>query len=146
MNRHRRNLVTVGFAGLIVLASGLAVLAAPRVMGAKEAYDKAGRGELILIDIRHPDEWRDTGIGERAVPISMHMGDFGRKFQAATGGDTNRVIALICARGIRSAFIQNVLTKYGYKNVVNVAEGMIGSPAGKGWIKLGLPVKPWRKN
>lgn len=52
-------------------------------------------------------------------------------------------IALICAVGNRSAFLQGWLRKAGFENVFDVSEGMIGGRLGAGWIKSGLPLRRW---
>ena len=61
----------------------------------------------------------------------------------AVGGDKTRPIALNCAAGVRSARAARILAAYGFKNIQNVSEGMLGRPdAGPGWLKRGLPVSP----
>ena len=58
-------------------------------MSAAVAHEKAAADQLVLIDIRSPKEWRDTGIGASATPISMHLPGFIEKVAKATGGDTS---------------------------------------------------------
>ena len=113
------------------------------IMSAREAYEKAKKGEILLVDIRTPQEWRQTGIGDGAKPITMHSRDFLQKLYEATGGDMNRPVAFICATGSRSAFVTRELAKRGWSHIINISEGMLGGPNGKGWIPSGLPVKPW---
>ncbi len=111
------------------------------IMTALEAQREVKNKTAVLVDVRHPMEWKETGIAEGAVPISMHEGGFLAKLDKAIGGDKSKKIALICATGSRSAYIQKELLKRGYGNVVSVAEGMVGGPNGKGWIPRGLPIK-----
>jgi len=133
-----------------VLALPLAlalVLLSPAAVGndtisVRQAHDKALRGEILLVDIRSPEEWRDTGVGEGAHAISMHRPDFMARIDAMTGGDRTRPVALICARGGRSASMQRALAERGYGRVLDVAEGMLGSSHGPGWLKEGLPIAP----
>jgi rhodanese-related sulfurtransferase len=61
----------------------------------------------------------------------------------AVEGSRRRPIALICAVGNRSAFLQGWLRKAGFENVFDVTEGMVGGRRGAGWIKTGLPVRRW---
>ena len=133
------------FLVLLVLCLGPAVpaFAAPARLSAAEAHEKAAADQLILIDIRSPKEWRDTGIGASATPISMHLPGFMEKIAKATGGDTSRPVAVICAAGGRSTVIAPKLEKAGYTSIYNVAEGMLGGRYGKGWIPSGLPLKPY---
>ena len=132
------------------LAAGLMltwILAWPALAGdapiidAPSAHEQAVAGEVLLIDIRRPGEWRQTGVATSAVAITMHDRSFLANLEDAVGGDKSRPIALICAQGVRSAFVARELAKYGYTNVVEVSEGMLGSRNGPGWLRRGLPVR-----
>lgn len=104
------------------------------------ALDKAQSGEITLIDIRRPDEWARTGIGAGAVPIDMRSDTFIETLLAQTKGRRDVPVALICARGVRSARLAAQLQEAGFSRVLDVPEGMLGSGAGPGWLKRGLPV------
>ena len=104
-----------------------------------QAHEAAVSGAIILVDIRRPDEWSRTGVGEGAVPINMLDRDFIDQVSAQVGGDRSLPVALICARGVRSRKMSNRLKQAGFTNIIDVPEGMLGSGAGPGWIKRGLP-------
>ena len=104
------------------------------------AYRLAQDGEIHLIDIRRPDEWKKTGSGEGATRLDMRRDDFVDELIALTGGDRSQPVALICARGVRSARMTNRLTAAGFTNIIDVPEGMLGSKAGPGWLKSNLPL------
>ncbi len=110
-------------------------------MGVSEAHELAMRGAVVLIDVRSPGEWEETGIGASAQAVSMHLPGFFKKVNAIVRGDKSRPIALICATGARSGRMQTMLRKRGYKNIISVAEGMFGNASGPGWLNSGLPVK-----
>lgn len=110
-----------------------------------QAHRKAVAGEIILVDIRRPDEWRRTGIGEGAHPIDMRREDFVRALTQVAGPDKGAPIALICARGVRSARLSNRLTEAGYTNIIDVPEGMLGSRAGPGWLEENLPTRAFER-
>ena len=112
-------------------------------LSAADAHKQALDGELLLVDIRTHGEWKQTGLGATAKAISMHKPGFVDKLAEAAGQDKNKKIALICATGGRSRWLQGQLAKFGFTNVVDVSEGMLGSAAGQGWLKAGLPVKPY---
>ena len=131
--------------GLAISALSLAVLAKEPVMTAPQAHKDAADNKLVLIDIRTPQEWKETGIATTAHPVSMHQAGFLQKLDKLLGGDKSKKIALICATGSRSAYIQAELKKRGYSNTISVAEGMLGGPNGKGWIPRGLPIKKFDK-
>lgn len=105
-----------------------------------EALDLATKGEITLIDIRRPGEWKRSGWGKPAVPIDMRRRDFTDALDKVVKGDRSKPIALICAAGVRSARLSKRLTAAGYSNIIDIPEGMLGSKAGPGWIRRGLPV------
>ena len=105
-----------------------------------EAHAAAASGTVLLIDIRQPEEWLQTGIGEHAIALDMRREDFADALLAEAAGDAARPIALICARGVRSRRLSKNLSAAGFSRVVDVPEGMLGSGAGPGWLTRGLPV------
>lgn len=105
-----------------------------------EAFEAAGSGKLLLIDIRRPDEWEATGIADGARPLDMRRDDFAEALAALTGGDLDAPVALICARGVRSDRTGARLAEAGFTRIVDIPEGMLGSSAGPGWLERGLPV------
>ncbi len=114
----------------------------PDALTVTEAHDMAKAGHVLLIDIRRPDEWRQTGVPQGAQPIDMRREDFLAALHQAAGQDLSRPIALICARGGRSARLAGRLDAAGFSNVTDVPEGLLGSAAGPGWLATGLPVQP----
>jgi len=58
-------------------------------------------------------------------------------------GDHSRTIALICAVGGRTAFLQAHLVQHDDTSIINVAEGMLGSRHGPGWVDAELPLTPY---
>lgn len=112
-------------------------------LSAPDAYAQAQAGTLTLIDIRRPDEWRQTGVAPGALRIDMAQGASGFARQvAAEVGDKDTPIGLVCRTGNRSTQMQQALREAGFTRVYNVKEGMAGSGAGPGWVKRGLPVAP----
>jgi rhodanese-related sulfurtransferase len=146
MTNHRRNFLIAAASAVAFAVAAPAGLAAaePQTMTAPEALEAATSGGVVLVDIRSREEWQQTGVAEPALPISMHEGGFVQKLLQAMDGDPSRRVALICATGGRTRYVQNVLASNGFSNVIDVAEGMMSSPAGPGWLKRGLPVKPWK--
>lgn len=112
-------------------------------LSVQKAHEMAEAGEILLVDIRTPKEWQETKIGASAVPITMHNAQFLRNLQKAVGNDKSKPVALICATGGRSSWLQKELARRGYSSIYDVAEGMLGSRAGPGWLKAGLPTKPY---
>ncbi len=109
-------------------------------ISATEAYEGAKSGEIILVDIRTPEEWLETGIGEGAIPLDMRADDFVKQLVALRVANRETPIAFICRTGNRSQFVTSALAGQGFPGLLDVAEGMVGGPRGKGWIPTGLPV------
>lgn len=105
-----------------------------------EAHAQALSGDILLVDIRTPREWKSTGVGQAVTPLDMRRDDFVQALTQLVGGDTAAPVALICARGVRSARLSNHLTEAGFSNIIDVPEGMLGSAAGPGWVRTGLPL------
>ncbi len=43
------------------------------VLRVKEAFKRAAKAAIVLVDIRLPSEWQVTGIGVNARAITMHQ-------------------------------------------------------------------------
>lgn len=118
----------------------LTAMADTPILSAPEAQTQVTSGDLVLLDIRSPQEWRDTGIAEGAWPVSMHEPDFGQRLQVIlqeVGADR---IGLICATGGRTAHVASILKRNGIEGIADVSEGMMGNPRGPGWIARGMPI------
>lgn len=105
------------------------------------ALAEAEAGNLYLIDIRRPDEWEKTGVASAAIPLDMRRDDFETVLQQIIDVNGDRPVALICARGVRSDRMNERLDAAGFTNVLDVPEGMLGSGAGPGYLKRGLPTR-----
>jgi rhodanese-related sulfurtransferase len=129
---------------LILSCSVSPALAEPD-LAAPEANTATQAGKLTLIDIRTPQEWKETGVAIGAKQVNMlhpkGAEGFVNQLLGEVKGDRNAPIALICRTGNRSTQVQRYLQNVGFTQVYNVKEGMAGSGAGPGWIKRGLPVK-----
>ena len=134
---------TIGLSpALAELPTAVSAIPAETVtMTAEAAHRAALAGEVILIDIRAPEEWQETGVPSSGHPISIHVPGFLDRLGRLNDGDRGRPVALICARGNRSAFLKKELEKRGFRHVIDVSEGMVGGASGRGWIANGLPTR-----
>ncbi|MFN3208187.1 MAG: rhodanese-like domain-containing protein [Roseovarius sp.] len=141
----RRAVVGAGLATVAVAGAGAGWALWPgagfagRSLSVEQAYQAVQAGDILLVDIRRPDEWADTGIAEGAYPLDMRRTDFADALAALKKDAPDRPVALICARGVRSSRLATQLTEAGFAGVINVPEGMLGSRHGPGWIGAGLP-------
>ncbi len=94
----------------------------------------------LLIDVRTPDEWRQTGVPVTAHTVSAEDPQFVQKVGELTGGDKSRRIALICRSDNRSAEARDTLMAAGFTNVTSINGGVTGP---NGWIDADLPVRPY---
>ncbi len=115
------------------------------IIGARDAHELALKGELVIIDVRSTEEWKDTGVPASGYAITMHQNAdvFLNGLDAAMGGDRTKPLALICATGSRTTYLQKPLRQMGFTRVMNLAEGMQGGRFGDGWVRGGLPVRKW---
>lgn len=109
-------------------------------LDARTAFQMMQEQQITLVDIRRPDEWQATGTAEGAHRLDLRRPDFIAALDALVKGDRARPVALICARGVRSARLANRLAESGFSSVVNIPEGMLGAADGPGWIARGLPL------
>lgn len=130
--------------GILLCATAAVAVAGGGLLSADEASRRAKNGNIMVIDIRSPGEWRQTGVAQGAERVTIHdpngAGGFLRHMVAAVGDDRGRPIALICAHGNRSTRAQDFLRRHGFTNVHNIVEGMLGNRTEPGWIARGLPV------
>jgi rhodanese-related sulfurtransferase len=91
--------------------------------------------ELVLIDIRMPDEIRGMG-GAIKAPQNINIPRGWLEFQV-TGRTPSKdtPIVVYCGGNIRSPLAAYTLQQMGYTNVKNYADGFIG------WKRQGLPVE-----
>jgi rhodanese-related sulfurtransferase len=115
-------------------------------ISAKKTNALMSAGQVTLIDIRRPEEWRQTGVAKGVTRINMlnpqGMSGFAQEVAQAVNNDLNAPIVLICRTGSRTSRAALALTQMGFTDVRHVPEGMIGSSAGSGWLEQGLPVDP----
>ena len=123
--------------------------AGTQVIAADRAMQLAGTEEMVVVDVRSPQEWQQTGVPEGARLVTIHQPDgligFLDEMNEELGPDHSLPIALICARGNRSTLASSALAEAGYTQVYNIREGMLGSPDGPGWLARGLPTEPCGK-
>lgn len=115
-------------------------------LDAQRAYRLSQAGKVMLLDVRSPGEWgQQTGFPRGAMTVTIHDRDgasgFVRAVTKAVKGNRNLPLAVICARGNRSARAQEILQKAGFTKVYNISEGVLGSGGAKGWFGRGLPVE-----
>lgn len=125
----------------LISAFSLSATATDGQLAADEAYAAAERGEILIIDVRTPAEWRETGIPKGAKAVEFGASNFLDRMVEAVASDRSRPVALICRSGNRSTRAVDTLRTNGFSHVLNIREGMSGGSFGPGWLKRGLPIQ-----
>lgn len=74
--------------------------------------------DILLIDVREPEEHKAFNIGGRLIPLPDIMSH-------ANEIPKDKLVVLYCKMGIRSKIaIQRLSDKYGFTNLINLAGGM----------------------
>ncbi len=107
------------------------------ILSNAEALEQAASNTRLLIDIRNPAEWQTTGTPFGAVLLCGSEPDFDTALATLTHNNKAAPLAVMCAAGVRSAAMQQLLQAQGYTNVANVAAGMAGH------VAQGLPVRAY---
>ncbi len=130
---------------MLVCAAGTA--GAFEVLSPEEALARQQAGALVIVDVRTPPEWKQTGLPAGAVGLALQAPDlkprpgFPADMEVLLGAK-DRPVALICRTGGRSSFAARWLESLGFSRVYNIAEGVAGGPNGPGWLRRGLPTTP----
>lgn len=116
------------------------------MIAAQEAHRRALAGDLVIVDVRSPEEWRRTGVPEGALTVTIHhpggLEGFAQAVADAVGGDRDTPLAVICAAGVRSSRAQAYLRAHGFDRARDISAGMLGRPGMPGWLDQDLPVEP----
>ncbi len=100
------------------------------VISAAELKNKLGSGEVVLLDVREPSEWKDEGIVEGA--ICVFFADLPDRLASLP---KDKPLAVTCSVGNRASIAVSLLERAGVKESLNVLGGM------DAWTSLGYPVK-----
>jgi molybdopterin/thiamine biosynthesis adenylyltransferase/rhodanese-related sulfurtransferase/molybdopterin converting factor small subunit len=100
-------------------------------MQPRELKDRLDRGEpIVIVDVREPQEYQINRIeGSRLIPL----GELPQRYEEL---DPNAAIVMQCKSGARSAKATQFLRGVGFKNVRNLAGGILG------WIDQVDPSQP----
>ena len=100
-------------------------------MQPRELKERLDRGEpIVIVDVREPQEYQINRIeGSRLIPL----GELPQRYEEL---DQNAAIVMQCKSGARSAKATGFLRSIGFKNVRNLAGGILG------WIDQVDPSQP----
>ncbi|EKF84815.1 rhodanese-like domain-containing protein [Methanobacterium formicicum] len=87
--------------------------------------------EFILLDVRTLGEYNQSHI-EDSIQIDYQSRDFEKKVQEL---DKSKTYLVYCRSGMRSGASVDIMSKLGFKNLYNMAGGIMG------WENCGLSVE-----
>lgn len=117
--------------GLAVVAIGVAGVPA---VTPEEAARLVSEGKALLVDVREPSEWAETGVAAPAALLSKSDFEGAKKEWAPfLEGVGNRQVIVYCRSGRRSESVAAALAKEGF-DVTN-AGGF------RAWKDAGLPTR-----
>jgi rhodanese-related sulfurtransferase len=125
-----RHLLAAFFAATVVSV----VAAEPQRISPAAAAQLVAEGKAVLVDVREPAEWAETGVAKPAVLLSSS--DFAgaqkqwSEFFASVG---DKQIITYCSHGIRAGRIATKLAGQGFKAA---SAGRL-----KDWTDAGLPLR-----
>ena len=100
------------------------------VMSVIELKSKLDKGEVTLLDVREPNEWKEDGVVEAAKRVF-----WANLPEQVSSVPVDKPIAVTCSVGNRSSIAVSILESAGVKGVTNVLGGMTA------WSNLGYPTK-----
>lgn len=116
----------------------LAFAAEVQKIAPRDAAKRVAEGKAVLVDVREPAEWVESGVAAPAVLLPKSDFDGAqqqwKEFLAKVG---DKQVVLYCRSGRRSGVIATALAEKGL-NVAN-AGGF------KDWADVGLPVRKMEK-
>ena len=105
---------------------------------AEQVAEEIAGGDVLVVDIREPEERRTSGAIPGSVAAPRGMLEFYADPSSTyhiDGFDPDRRVILHCAGGGRSALAVKSLQELGYTNVAHLDKGF------NGWKEQGLPVE-----
>jgi rhodanese-related sulfurtransferase len=103
---------------LAVFMAATAAAAEVRTISPVEAAKRVDEGRAVLVDVREPAEWAQTGVAARAVLLPKSDFDRDQKqWKEFLAGIGDKEVIVYCRTGRRSGAVAEALAKEG----VNVA-------------------------
>lgn len=110
-----------------------------KIQSVKEIHNLMRNENILLIDVRAPDEVAKTGLPEDSTNVSLSKKNFVEIINELFNADKHKSIALTCHAGNRTKEAAFKLHDAGFKNLIAVDGGIID------WLKSELPIKSENK-
>lgn len=138
-----RRIFVAGIAGfgLATAFAGMALAENPGDISDKEALQRQQAGQMIIVDVRTPPEWAETGVPQDAITVDMQDPAFVQKMVELRLANPDLEIGFMCRSSNRSSQVQKALSQAGFDRVYSIVGGMSGNGEATGWIADGLPTE-----
>ncbi len=93
--------------------------------------ENKNNSNFVLLDVRTLGEYNQSHI-EGSLHLDYQSRDFEKKVNEL---DKDKIYLVYCRSGMRSGASIDIMSKLGFKNLYNMAGGIMG------WENCGLPVK-----
>jgi rhodanese-related sulfurtransferase len=118
----------------LVGCAGCSLAADTPVIAPAEAAKRVADGKAVLIDVREPDEWAETGVAAPAalLPLSDLNGDR-KQWKGFLEKNRGKELILYCRSGHRAGVAAKLLADEGFRTAN--ARGF------SDWQAAGLPIR-----
>jgi rhodanese-related sulfurtransferase len=124
--------------GLFLLSTAAVIAADIKKIAPVDAAKRVLAGKAVIVDVREPSEWAETGVAAPAVLLPMSDFNGERKlWKHFLENNPGKEIILYCRSGNRAGQVGQKLAKEG-KDVANAGSF-------KDWQAAGLPVRSVEK-
>ncbi len=110
-------------------------------LSVRETSEAVAAKRIVLVDIRSPDEWADTGLPRGAIPLDADGAAFEPRLAGVRLDNPGKRIALIDRTGAQAVAVAQKLAGRGWRELAAVRGGMLGPG---GWLGEKLPVVAYR--
>lgn len=119
---------------IVVILFVVPRLMAGETMAPQAAAERVAAGNAVLVDVREPAEWADSGVAKPAVLLSLSdlRGDRAQ-WKKFLEQNKDKELILYCRSGNRSGIAAGILAKEGFKTA--------NAGGFKEWVGAGLPVR-----
>jgi rhodanese-related sulfurtransferase len=115
---------------LVILMAATQVLGAEKDIVSRDAKLLLDTNKnIFLLDVRTPQEYSQ---GRLAGSVLIPIDELERRTNEVP---RNKTVLVYCAVGSRSSIAKDVLTRHGFKDILNMSDGIVG------WYRNGFPVK-----
>lgn len=104
----------------------------------QQAFEYQKSQRALLVDVRTPAEFRETGIPKDAKALPIQDPNFGDKLLSFTKQKTDKPVIFICRSGNRAKSAAQIAGQVGFEKIYVVQGGV---PGPHGWVAKGLPTE-----